>query len=119
MLPSYQGVVQHGHIRLPAGTPMPDGMRVLVTFLPPVDEAQARRAATRWLVDNVGDAVMADQATLACSTGGRQVWRFGAFITASSHDPWGPIGYVDVDLDTGAVLTDVTAVEEMIRRSER
>ena len=31
MLQTFEGVVQRGHVRLPAGTPLRDGARVIVT----------------------------------------------------------------------------------------
>ncbi len=119
MFPTYEGIVQQGRIRLPAGTALPEGVRVLVTVLPAVDEIRARRTANRWLAENVGDMVMANQATLVMLADDRQAWRFGAFVTSSSRDPFGPIGYVEVDTGTGAVLTDNIAAEEMAQRGER
>jgi hypothetical protein len=78
-----------------------------------IDEDAARRKANRWLVEYVGNMMMADQAHLSQS-GGRTVWRFGAYITAPSHPPVGPIGYVDVEAATGSILTDLTQAQEML-----
>jgi hypothetical protein len=77
-----------------------------------VDERTARRKANRWLVERVGNMVMADQPLLTQS-GEQPIWRFAAFVTSLSHAPRGPIGYVSVDATTGDVLTDDSAVEEM------
>jgi hypothetical protein len=77
-----------------------------------VDEHAARRKANRWLVERVGNMVMADRPLLTHSEG-QLVWRFDAFVTSLSHVPRGPIGHVDVDATTGDVLTDDCAVEEM------
>ena len=77
-----------------------------------VDEYTARRKANRWLVERVGNMVMADHPILTQSEG-QPVWRFDAFVTSLSHAPRGPIGYVDVDATTGDVLADDRAVEEM------
>ena len=81
----------------------------------PVDEHSARRRANRWLVEQVGNMVMAGQPLL---TQGdlRPVWRSCAFVTSLSQAPRGPIGHVDVDAATGEVLTDDHAVTEMKRR---
>ncbi len=119
MLPTYQGVVQQGHIRLPAGTTLPDGMRVIVTLMPTVDEASARRTANLWLGENVGNLVMADQAAFVDRPDGRTAWRFGAFVTSLSHSPFGPVGYVEVDASTGTVLATDTLAEEIASRGER
>jgi hypothetical protein len=80
-----------------------------------VDEHTARRTANRWLVERVGNMVMADQPLLTQSEG-QLVWRFDAFVTSLSRAPRGPIGHVDVDATTGQVLADDRAVEEMKRR---
>jgi len=80
-----------------------------------VDERTARRTANRWLVERVGNMVMADQPLLTQSAG-QLVWRFDAFVTSLSRAPRGPIGHVDVDATTGQVLADDRAVEEMKRR---
>jgi hypothetical protein len=117
MLQTYEGIVQQGHIRLPAGTALPDGARVYVTVVPGIDERHARRKANRWLGENVGDKVMANDGKLTHAHD-RQVWHFGAFVTFTSREPFGPIGYVDVDAETGDVLADDVAAEEMIRRGE-
>ena len=79
-----------------------------------VDESTARRKANRWLIERVGNMVMADQSRLIQSEG-RPVWRFDAFVTSLSHPPHGPIGYVDVDATTGEVLATERTVEEMRR----
>jgi len=89
-----------------------------VTILPGVDEQSARRKANRWLAENVGDMVMADQGRIDL-VGDRRVWRFSAFVTALSREPFGPIGYIDVDAETGIVLTDNRLAEEIAQRGGR
>lgn len=79
---------------------------------PPVDEHMARRKANRWLVERVGNMVMADRPVLT-HVGNKPVWRFAAFVTSLSRVPCGPIGHVDVDATTGHIVTDDTVVEEM------
>ena len=118
MLSTYEGVVHQGHIRLPPGAALPDGARVYVTVVPGMDERVARRQANRWLGEHVGDKVMADEGVLV-RAGSRQVWRFGAFVTCASRDPFGPIGYVEIDAEDGAILTDDAAVGEMVQRGEQ
>jgi len=81
----------------------------------PVDERVARRTANRWLVERVGNMVMADQPLLTQSEG-RLIWRFGAFVTSLSHAPCGPIGHVDVDATTGEIQADDRTVEKLRRR---
>ena len=62
--------------------------------------------------------VMADQGWFD-QADERRAWRFGVFVTALSREPFGPIGYVDIDAETGAVLVDDRLAEEIARRGER
>ncbi len=80
-----------------------------------VDEHMARRKANRWLVERVGNMVMADRPLLTQSKG-QPVWRFDAVVTSLSHVPRGPIGHIDVDATTGQVLSDEHDVERMKQR---
>lgn len=120
MLSTYEGVVQQGRIRLPTGLALPEGARVYVTVVPTLDERAARRKANGWLGENVGNLVMAGdgQLTLAHDTG-RQAWRFGAFTSSVQTEPFGPIGHVEVDAETGAVLTNPAEAKQMIERGVR
>jgi hypothetical protein len=114
---TYEGIVHQGHIKLPGDVVLPEGTRVHVTILPDVDEHTARRKANRWLAENVGDMVMADQGLFDAS--GRQgVWRFGVFVTALSHEPFGPIGSLDVDAKTGNILADESHAADLAQRGE-
>ena len=117
MLTTYEGIVKQGHIHLPVGTPAPEGARVLVTFLPRLDERSARKKVNGWLGESVGDRVMAGSGRME-RVGERQVWRFEALVTFVSRDPFGPIGYVDVDAESGEVLTTVAEAEAMAQRGE-
>ena len=118
MLSTHEGVVQHGRIRLPTGLALPEGARVYITIVPTLDERTARRKANGWLGENVGNLVMAGEGQLA-RAGDRRVWRFGAFTSSVLTEPFGPIGYVDVDAETGNVLTGQAETEEMIQRGVR
>lgn len=120
MLSTYEGVVQQGRIRLPTGLALPEGARVYVTVVPTLDEHAARRKANGWLGENVGNLVMAGDGQLTRARDGeRQVWRFGAFTSSVQTEPFGPIGYVEVDAETGVVLTNLAEVELMIERGVR
>ena len=120
MLSTYEGVVQQGRIRLPASAVMPEGARVYVTIVPGLDERTARRKANGWLGEHVGNLVMAGDGQLTrARDADRQVWRFGAFTSSVQTEPFGPIGYVEVDAETGAVLTNHSEAEQMIERGVR
>jgi hypothetical protein len=120
LIASYQGVVEKGVIRLTPGVNLPDGSHVYVTVTgerPLLDERTARRKATRWLVENVGNMVTADEGRLV-EVDGRIVWRFGAFITGRGHKPRGPIGYTDINAYTGEPTASPQQTEELIAHGE-
>jgi hypothetical protein len=62
---------------------------------------------------------MADQPVLLTLPSGNKVWRFGAFVSSLSREPFGPIGYVDIDAKTGDILASAQLAEEMAQRGER
>jgi hypothetical protein len=117
---TYQGVVREGNIYLSPAAELPEGSHVYVVVAgsdPLLDEQLARRRATRWLVEYVGNMLVADEGHLLESNG-RIVWRFGAFITGRGHQPRGPIGYTDVDAHSGEVLVTEQQADEMIAHGE-
>ena len=103
---TYIGVVRQGNIQLHEPIDLPDGSQVCVIVPTLLEEQVARRKANRWLVEHVGNMVMADQAILT-RVADQVVWRFGAFVTGQSHPPRGPIGHVDVDALSGEAVTRV------------
>lgn len=115
MLQTYEGVVQRGSVRLPTGLQLPEGARVYVTVVPTLDEQSARRRAARWLAENVGDMVMPGPAVLT-QDAELLVWRFPALIGSPFDEPQGPVGYIDVDAESGAVLSSPSIADEMIQR---
>jgi hypothetical protein len=117
MISTYEGIIRKGRIHLIKDRALPEGSRVLVVVLPFTDEHFARRKANRWLAEYVGDMVMADQPMLT-QVNDRQVWRFGAYVTSLHREPFGPVGYVDIDAETGAILADETIAGEIAQRGE-
>jgi hypothetical protein len=116
---TYVGIAQQdGQIHLAEPVDLPEGSLVYVIVPPVVDEQTACRQANRWLLEHVGDMVMADQPIFTWN-GERAVWRCGAFVTALRRQPQGPIGHVDVDVSTGQVLADDTNAQEMIARGKQ
>lgn len=116
---TYVGIVQQdGHIHLTEPASLPEGRLVYVIVPAALDVHAARRRANRWLMDHVGDMIMADQPTFV-KIDEQAIWRFGAFVTALRKRPQGPIGYVDVDASTGQVLTDDADAQEMIARGRQ
>lgn len=120
MMQTYHGVIRAGNIQLNPEANLPEGSQVYVIIAgqePILEERLAQRKATRWLVEYVGNMLIADEARLLEVEGGI-VWRFGAFITARGQRPRGPIGYVNVDAHNGRVLATEQQADEMIADGE-
>jgi hypothetical protein len=62
----------------------------------------------------VGDAVGVIKGTLVLQVEERTIRRFEAFITGVHFEPIGPIGQIEVDADTGKVLSSPETAEAMI-----
>jgi hypothetical protein len=77
----------------------------------------AQRKANRWVVEYVGNMLVADGGQLL-EVDGRMVWRFGAFITGRGQKPRGPIGRIDVDAHSGEVLATEDEAEEIVANGE-
>ena len=78
----------------------------------------ARHKAARWLAEYVGDMVMPGPAMLI-NEGQYTIWRLAAMVGSPFDEPRGPIGHIDVDAETGAVLSSTTLANEMIKNAER
>lgn len=85
---------------------------------PAIDAQTARRTANGWLLDHVGDLVMGKNPRLV-SDGKRAWWRVAAYVTNVYRAPHGPIGFVDVDALSGAVLSDETTAQEIANYGTR
>jgi hypothetical protein len=83
--------------------------------VPAVDANMARRTANGWLSDHVGHLVLAKEPRLL-SDGNRSWWRVTAYVTNVYREPFGPIGFVDVDANSGQVLSDDEVAQELQHR---
>lgn len=115
MTTTYIGTVRDGKIELNQPLTLPEGSQVRVTPLTILDERTARRRADRWLEDNVGNIVAAKNSRLV-QLDHQDIWRFEAFVTGPNIDPLGPIGQVDIEANTGQILTTSAMAKEMITR---
>ena len=85
---TYQGIVRGGNIQVEGTADLPEGSHVVIIVPgehPPMEERAAQRKATRWLVEHVGNMLLADEGRL-----------------------------VDVDAAHGNMLTDEQQAEELI-----
>jgi len=81
--------------------------------VPMVDAAAARRKANGWLTDHVGHLVMGKDPRLL-SDGQRILWRVAAYVTNVYREPFGPVGFVDIDANTGQVLSGPGIAQEIL-----
>lgn len=114
---TYTGVVHDGRIEVVTPIDLPEGSRVYIIASPEIDERTARRKANGWLIDHVGNMVMAKDGRLM-QMGQGLVWRFDAFITSLAHEPFGPIGYVDLNANTGEILSNEQTVKRMYENGQ-
>ena len=83
--------------------------------VPAIDSNAARRKANGWLSDHVGHLVLGKEPRLL-SDGNRSWWRVTAYVTNVYSEPFGPIGFVDVDANSGQILSDDEAARELVQR---
>ena len=100
---TYPAIVRNGNVELNTPLSAPEGSEVYVVVPTAMTARLAKRKANGWLISEVGNMLMADHAVLR-QTDHDWVWHLDVFITALSHEPWGPIGTVDVDTATGHVI---------------
>ena len=115
MVTTHTGIVRDGNVEFQSPLTLPEGSQVRVAVVPLLDEKQVIGKANVWLAHNAGDAVGVMNGTFV-QTGQQTLWRFEAFITGSQFDPIGPIGQLDVDAETGQILSTSQTAEAMIER---
>lgn len=119
MVTTYIGVVRKGKVEFDPPLALPEGSPVQVTLSPVLSERAALGKANVWLANQVGDAVGAMKGALI-QVQDRAIWRFEAFITGVHFDPpIGPIGQVEVDAETGQVVTPSQTAEVMIEHGRQ
>lgn len=112
----YKGIVRSGQIELPDETKLPEGSHVVVILTGPdqlVEESVARRRANRWLIEDVSNMLAADEGRLLETEGG-PIWRFGVYITGRGRGLLGPVGHIDLDALSGALILNEHQVDRLI-----
>ena len=107
------GVIRDGKIEFETAVALPEGSQVSVIVPAILEERRAQRKANGWLIDHVGNMVMVKDGHLIQDQQ-QLIWQFKAFVTALSHAPLGPIGYVTVNAYNGQVLNDLDSIEAMV-----
>jgi hypothetical protein len=117
-LATYPAIIRNGKAEPVIPLDLPEGSEVYILVQPTLDHHTARKKATGWLVDHVGNLLMAADGVLVQQEN-RWVWQFNAYLTSLTHAPRGPIGTVAVDADTGAILNDPTTIDRMYERGQQ
>jgi len=94
------------------GTPITVLVVPASVTIPAVDASTARRKANGWLADRVGHLVVGRDPRML-SDGKRTWWRVAAYVTNVYREPFGPIGFVDVDASSGEVLSGDDIAQEL------
>lgn len=110
---TFAGTVRSGKIELEPTATLPEGCQVSIIVPMILDEQAARRKANGWLIDNVGNMVMAKDGRFIQDTP-TPIWQFKAFITALSRKPMGPIGLINVNAHNGQILNDLASIETIV-----
>lgn len=118
MTTTHIGTVRNGKVEFERPLTLPEGSQVRVILSPVLSERQAAAKANIWLANQVGDAVGVMKGTLI-QVEERTVWRFEAFITGVHINPVGPIGQIEIDADTGQVLSSSTTAKAMMTRGRQ
>lgn len=108
-LTTFLGIVRNGKIEPTTPVELLEGSEVYVIVPTGITLHVAKRKANGWLVGYVGNMLSADHGLLI-QVGNPEspewVWRFEVFITSLAHEPWGPIGTVDINATSGVILND-------------
>jgi hypothetical protein len=115
---TYTGTLRNGKVELPFLLDLPEGSEVYVIAKTEIEKQTAKKKANGWLVDHVGNLVMAGDGLLMQHED-KWIWRFHAYLTSLSHEPYGPIGHVDVDAHSGMILSNQQTVESMYNYGEQ
>lgn len=94
----------------------PAEVQVKRNFTIHISATQARRKVNGWLAMKVSMTFLGDNPSLVIND--RIVWRVPILFTATHVGPVGTVGSVDVDVESGEILTMTANIEEMYCRAE-
>lgn len=115
---TYPAIIRNGKVEPVTPLELPEGSEVYIVVQPKLDQRTARKKATGWLVDHVGNLLMADDGVLMHKDS-RWVWRFNVYMTSLTHKRRGPIGQVELDADRGTILNDQNSITMMYERGQQ
>ena len=82
-----------------------------------VTDFTAQRKVSKVLLDQVGNLLYGERPTLVA--GRRLLWRVPVWVALPTTGPSGQVGTVDVDAQTGEVLTDANLLNTIEERAAR
>jgi len=78
----------------------------------------ARQKVNVFLLDKVGTGLLSESPDLA-AIGGRLYWRVPVALNLPGRGRLGQVGAIDVDVQTGEVLTDDTLISDITRHANQ
>jgi hypothetical protein len=75
----------------------------------------ARRAANVWLLENVGNLLLADAPELILDE--NLMWRVDVILTSPKRGWIGRVGRLELDAKTGDILADESVIQEIIKHA--
>jgi hypothetical protein len=100
--------------------PTMDGQRLNLTVHVSADvltPEAARRRANGWLLDHVGNLLLAETPELV--VGDQIVWRVPIVLTSPTRGHIGSVGAIDLDAISGEVISDSTTIEQIHARAKQ
>lgn len=112
-------IYTHGVLRPVERLELAEDQRVSLHILPPrvrIPAIVARRKVNVFVGENISCSMGGGTPELVL--GARVVWRVPVFLTFPSYGVVGTAGTIDVDAETGDLLTTPSLVEELIHNAE-
>ncbi|RLC61330.1 MAG: hypothetical protein DRI79_04690 [Chloroflexi bacterium] len=107
-------VYEHGVLRPLQDVHLHERETVNLHVLPPrvlISAAAARRKVSRFVLDEISYLMGGEQPALVKTD--RLYWRVPVVLTYPTQGTVGTVGFIDVDAETGDLMTTSTLVEEL------
>ena len=112
-------VYEHGVLRPLQDVQLHEQETVSLHVLPPrvlISAADARRAVSRFVLDEVSYLMGGEQPSLAKAD--RWYWRVPVVLTYPTQGTVGTIGSIDVDAESGDLMVTPALIEELERNAQ-
>lgn len=112
-------VYERGILRPLQDVQLREQERVNLHVLPPrvlISAADARRKVSRFVLDEISYLMGGEQPALVNTE--RMYWRVPVVLTYPTQGTVGTVGTIDVDVETGALMTTPALIEEFKRNAQ-